>query len=73
VLQEGHWDCVDYLLSNPVAKADPETSNLRGDTPLWFAVTRANRRFTALFLESQVSPFVQIQFCNLRYFIYLPR
>lgn len=52
-VMEGHWDCVDYLLTNPVSKADPETSNLRGDTCLWFAVTRANKRFTAQFLECQ--------------------
>ncbi len=52
---EGHWDCVDYLLTNPVNKADIDTSNLRGDTCLWFAVARSNRRFTARFLETNNS------------------
>jgi ankyrin repeat protein len=42
----------DYLLTNNVHKADIDTVNLAGETCLWFAVVRSNRRFTKLFLDS---------------------
>ncbi len=51
-MKEGHWDVADYLLTNNVLKADLDTVNLAGENSLWFAVSRCNRRFTKLFLES---------------------
>ena len=54
-MKEGHWDVADYLLTNNVLRADIDTTNLAGETVLWHALSRSNKRFTKMFLDSPSS------------------